>query len=77
MSTDGHGSIGVGSALEEAGISRQTGARWQKRATLPEDRFEAHIAETKDAAEELTTAGATIYKQEHQHQQEPQPPPAP
>ena len=63
---------------KDAGIDdAERRQRWQTIATLPAERSEAHIAETKAAAEELTTAGATIYKQEHQHQQEPQPPPRP
>ena len=54
---DGGNSDGVQAAYEEAGITQQTGSRWQAIATLPADRFETHIAETKAADDELTTAG--------------------
>ena len=50
-SIDGRSVEGVRAACDDAGITKQTGARWQTIATLPEDRFEAHIAETKDAAD--------------------------
>ena len=49
--------VGPLAVSKDAEITTQTGARWQTIATLPEERFEAHIAETKDAAEELMTAG--------------------
>lgn len=43
--------------LADIGISRDQSSRWQAVASIPERTFEAHIAATKDAGEELTTAG--------------------
>lgn len=45
------------SAIEEAAIPERTARRWQEIADLPEERFEQHIAETKDTGKELTSAG--------------------
>jgi N6-adenosine-specific RNA methylase IME4 len=42
--------------LDEIGISKNQSSSWQKIADIPEDKFEKHIAETKDSKEELTTA---------------------
>lgn len=42
--------------LADIGISRDQSSRWQAVAQIPERTFEAHIAATKDAGEELTTA---------------------
>jgi len=42
--------------LKDLNITEKQSANWQKIAVLPEERFEAHIAETKEAGEELTTA---------------------
>ena len=50
---DGHNYAGIVAACDnDAGISRQTGTRWQTIATLPEGLFEAHIAETNTGAGE-------------------------
>ena len=45
------------SAIEEAAIPERTARRWQEIADLPEERFEQHIAVTKDSGKELTSAG--------------------
>jgi len=46
---------GYEAALKENNLSPTKAHNWQKIATIPEERFEAHIAETKGAGEELTT----------------------
>ena len=43
--------------LSDTGTSRQEANRWQTEATMPEEVFEAHIAEAKAERKELTTAG--------------------
>lgn len=43
-------------ALESIDLPERTAQRWQAVAQIPERTFEAHIAATKDAGEELTTA---------------------
>jgi len=41
--------------LEELGIDRKQSSRWQQIASIPEEKFEEHIAEIKDQNEELTS----------------------
>ena len=43
--------------LDDTGTSFQEANRWQSEATMPEEVFEAHIAEAKAERKELTTAG--------------------
>lgn len=43
--------------LDESDIAPTTAHRWQIVATLPEELFEEHIAETKGSGHELTSAG--------------------
>lgn len=43
--------------LEEIGISRMQSSRWQLEALVPEPVFEDYLEATKDAGEEITTAG--------------------
>lgn len=43
--------------LKDAGISWNESSRWQRVASVPEAKFEEHVAETKDAKKELTTNG--------------------
>lgn len=54
--------------LADIGISKKQSSRLQAVATLPEEIFETHIAETKDAKTELTSASvlekAKVYKKE-------------
>lgn len=45
------------SALREVDIPEPTARRWQTVAAIPEERFEAHLRETTERGEELTTAG--------------------
>ena len=45
--------------LADLGIEPMRSSRWQALARMPEARFEAYIAETKAAAEPLTTTGLT------------------
>ncbi|MDO8670111.1 MAG: hypothetical protein Q7O66_01610, partial [Dehalococcoidia bacterium] len=42
--------------VERVGISLPMAKRWQLEATIPEEVFERHVAETKAKSEELTTA---------------------
>lgn len=46
-----------GAVLNENDINRQTAHRWQTVASIPEDVFEQHLAETKADGDELSTAG--------------------
>lgn len=48
---------GYQSAIRDAGIPKATAERWQQVAAIPEPVFEDHIAHTKQAESELTTAG--------------------
>ena len=43
--------------MKNADIDRMQSSRWQAIASLPEEVFEEHIAETKAEGKELTTAG--------------------
>jgi hypothetical protein len=43
--------------LDELGIGKIDSSRWQAVASVPEDRFEQHLAEQQTAGRELTTAG--------------------
>ena len=47
---------GYRSTIAEVGIPEATARRWQEVASIPDDKFEEHIAETKLDGE-LTTAG--------------------
>lgn len=42
---------------DELGIEYTQAHRWQLEANVPQDEFERHVAETKAAGEELTSAG--------------------
>jgi len=42
--------------LTDLGVEKHQSSRWQTVASLPEEDFEAHVAETKEKGEELTTA---------------------
>ena len=42
--------------LEDIGVSKTDSSRWQAVASVPEDRFEQHLAEQQTAGRELTTA---------------------
>lgn len=44
--------------LSDIGISKSQSSRWQAIADIPEETFEEHLAETKAAGRELTSAGA-------------------
>jgi len=43
-------------SLKDLDINKSQSARWQQAASIPEDEFEAHIAKTKEAQGELTSA---------------------
>lgn len=43
--------------LSDMGITGIQSSNWQRMAALPEKKFEAHLVETKQAGQELTTAG--------------------
>lgn len=42
--------------LDDIGINKMDSSRWQKIATVPSEVFEQHLAEIKDAEQEVTTA---------------------
>ncbi len=44
--------------LSDLGIGRMQSSRWQAIADIPEETFEAHLAETVSSGKELTSAGA-------------------
>lgn len=44
--------------LSDLDISKSQSSRWQAIADIPEETFEAHLASTREAGEELTSAGA-------------------
>tara|TARA_Y100000310_G_scaffold18333_1_gene18036 strand:- start:2289 stop:3266 length:978 start_codon:yes stop_codon:yes gene_type:complete len=46
----------VSPLLEDLGVSKKQSSRWQQAASVPEAEFEAHIARTKEGAQELTSA---------------------
>jgi len=46
----------AGNTLSQADISRVESSRWQRVASVPAEVFETHVAETKEAKRELTTA---------------------
>jgi N6-adenosine-specific RNA methylase IME4 len=43
--------------LEDLGITKTQSSRWQQEASVPEEQFEEWVADTKDTAKELTSAG--------------------
>lgn len=43
--------------LNELGIGKMDSSRWQQLATVPEQKFEQHIAQAKEKRQEVTTAG--------------------
>jgi len=57
MSTDGHLISEYAQVLKDTSTSRQAANRWQLEATVPEPVFEEHVARTKSAHRELTSAG--------------------
>lgn len=66
VSNNGHGLDGIVSnnghdteykiVLEETNTSRQDANRFEKIASIPEEKYKAIVAETKEAKKELTTA---------------------
>lgn len=55
--------VGQPPTLKAIGVSPKQSSRWQQAASVPEDVFEEHVAETKAKGEELTSAGVqTIAK---------------
>lgn len=56
--------------LAEVGISKTQSARWQRMADIPELEFEEHIARTKAANEELTSASVRRFAKELDKQEE-------
>lgn len=61
--------------LEDMDITRVDASRWQQIAELPEETFEAFIAETKGDEKELTTAG--VLRVARENNKEAAPPPIP
>lgn len=58
-----HDGMFVPPKLDDLGITYQDSHRWQLEADIPEERFEQFIAETKAAAEELTSRAAITIAQ--------------
>lgn len=56
--------------LDSLGISKFQSHRWQIEASLPEERFEQHIAKTKANKKELTSAGLYRLAQKRKREQE-------
>jgi hypothetical protein len=52
--------------LEDLGIDKSQSHRYQTIASLPQEVFEAHIADTKAAGNEFTSSG-TYVKAHQQH----------
>lgn len=53
-----HDVTGRSPKLSELGVSRKESSRWQSIASIPEEQFERHVEQTKQAKQELTSAGA-------------------
>lgn len=51
--------------LSDVGITHKQSSRWQFMAALPDENFEAHIAEAKENGWELTTAAIVAHGQQH------------
>jgi N6-adenosine-specific RNA methylase IME4 len=58
--------------LSDLGIEKTQSHRWQAIASLPNEEFEKHIAETKDKGEELTSVGTYRYARQTQRIEEPE-----
>jgi N6-adenosine-specific RNA methylase IME4 len=52
--------------LEDLGVTKIQSHRWQTVARVPEPEFEAHVANVKQAGEELTTAGVVQLAKERE-----------
>ena len=50
--------------ISDSGISRMDSSRWQSIASIPEEEFERHVEQTKQAKQELTSAGGVEACQE-------------
>ena len=57
------------------GINRNQSSRWQREASLPDDEFDAWVTRTKEAGEELTSAGLLREAQKCARADAPPPPP--
>jgi N6-adenosine-specific RNA methylase IME4 len=54
--------------LQELGITSKQSQRWQLEAEIPEEKFEQFIAETKEAADELTSHAALTIATRMKHE---------
>lgn len=57
--------------LSDLGIEKMQSSRWQTIASLPDEEFEEHIAETKAERKELTTASVLRIARENNKENEP------
>lgn len=57
--------------LADMGISKVQSSHWQQIAAIPEETFEAHLSASKQADEELTTAGMLRLANESNGRQKP------
>jgi len=58
-------------AVKDADISPQDAARWQLIASVPEEKFQEFVNETKEAGKELTQAGALRIARSERKEHEP------
>lgn len=61
--------LGQPPTLSEVGITRMQSSRWQRMAEIPEPEFEEHIARTKAANEELTSASVQRFAKDLERQE--------
>jgi len=74
MSNNGHGSE-YGETLKELKTTRQDAQRWQLESSIPEEKFEQFITETKANAEELTSHAAIAFAAKIVREERQQSPP--
>lgn len=68
--TSNVGSNSKSEILEEIGVTVQDANRWEQIWEIPEEDFEAFIAEKKESGKELTTAGALRIARENNKESE-------
>lgn len=49
---------GLSPKLEDLGVTKNQSSQWQQMASVPEDRLEQYMAYSREAEQEITTAGA-------------------
>lgn len=56
--------------LSDLGLHKMQSRRWQLAAAIPDERFEQHVAEVRDAGKELTSAGVLRLARQLRKEQE-------